>query len=415
MKSSDAKRLLAGAGRAEITPPLKVGLLMSSREQRWEPFRSVRLPLLARAVALRRGDASVVLVSLDLLGLAGQALGGWFDFQRRICAAANNLVKPENLILAATHTHTAPETLALTNLPRETAFKKWVELLVRQTGAAIRQAFKTLRPCRLEAGRAEANLSIYRRILTTQGMVLSNETPDPATVIPRAMPVDDQVNVAAFVDASDQLVTMLVNATCHPIHEMCLPQVSPDYPGEMSVALERRHRGATVLFFNGAAGNINPTISCGGQANARRHGLALASVAEKVIGNSSTIASNTLTLRRRSLLLPARQLNGRPAKYPVCAEIAAVRIGDTAFLFLPGEPFVETALAIRRQSLFRHLFTVGYAGNTIGYIPTDQAFGEGGYEIGPGKWSYLARGSEPILQKNAIALLKEMKRLRPTN
>ena len=406
MKSSDATRLLAGAGKAEITPPLKVGLLMSSRQQRWEPFKSIRLPLYARAIALQRDAVTVVLVSLDLLGLAGSALGGWSRFQRRIRSAARNSVKPGNLILACTHTHTAPETLALTDLPKEPAFKKWVEFLVRQAGAAIRQAFKNLRPCRCEVGCAEASLGIYRRILTTRGVVLSNETPDSGIVIPREMPVDDRVNVAALMDGSKQTVALLVNATCHPIHEMCMPQVSPDYPGEMSVALERRHPGAVALFFNGAAGNINPPISCGGPTNARQHGLALASVAEKAFRNSSMIDANALMLRRRSLLLPARQLNGHPAKRPVRAEMAALRIGDAALLFLPGEPFVETALAIRRQSPFRHLFIIGYAGNTIGYIPTNQAFDEGGYEIGPGEWSYLARGSEPILRKTAITLLK---------
>jgi len=407
MQSDDSTRLFAGAAKAEITPALKVGLLMSSREQRWEPFKSVRLPLHARATALRQGDLSVVLVSLDLLGLAGKALGGWTHFVSRICAAANNLVEPDDLILAATHTHTGPETLALTDLPEETAFQKWVDLLVRQTGAAIRQAVRNLRPCRLQAAQARVKLGIYRRILTTQGVVLSNETPCPDIVIRRKMPTENRVNVAALIDTSERLIAMLVNATCHPIHEMCLPHVSPDYPGEMSLALERRHRDAVALFFNGAAGNINPPTPCGIPRNARRHGLELASAAERALRNLSSHAVTCLSLRRRSVLLPSRQLKGRPAKKPVCAEIAALRIGNVAFLFLPGEPFVETGLAIRRKSPFKQLFIVGYAGNTIGYIPTNEAFDEGGYEIGPGKWSYLARGSEPIFRKAALRLLRD--------
>jgi len=96
---------------------------------------------------------------------------------------------------------------------------------------------------------------------------------------------------------------------------------------------------------------------------------------------------------------------------PVPAEIAALTIGETAFLFLPGEPFVETGLTIRRQSPFRILFSVGYAGSTVGYIPTNQAFDEGGYEIGPGKWSYLACGCELMLRRSAIALLMQMNRV----
>src|SRR5258708_79645 len=91
MKSSSSARLLAGAGKAVITPPLKAGLLMSSRTQRWAPFKSIRLPLHARAVAIQQGGTSVVLVSLDLLGLAGQAVGGWTRFIQRVCAAADHL------------------------------------------------------------------------------------------------------------------------------------------------------------------------------------------------------------------------------------------------------------------------------------------------------------------------------------
>ena len=50
---------------------------------------------------------------------------------------------------------------------------------------------------------------------------------------------------------------------------------------------------------------------------------------------------------------------------------------------------------------------LGYVGDYIGYIPTDRAFDNGGYEIGPGGWSRLARGSEPIVRQEAIKLLRE--------
>ena len=69
------------------------------------------------------------------------------------------------------------------------------------------------------------------------------------------------------------------------------------------------------------------------------------------------------------------------------ARFSALRIGSLAFLFLPGEPFMETAWAIEKDSPFEHTIIVGYSENNIGYIPTEEAFGLGGYEVGPGKWS----------------------------
>ncbi len=78
------------------------------------------------------------------------------------------------------------------------------------------------------------------------------------------------------------------------------------------------------------------------------------------------------------------------------------------FLFIPGELFVEIGLAIRTQSPYPSTFVVGYAEDAIGYIPTDQAFEEGGYELGPGLWAKLGRGSEMILQQEALTLLGEV-------
>jgi len=82
--------------------------------------------------------------------------------------------------------------------------------------------------------------------------------------------------------------------------------------------------------------------------------------------------------------------------------------GGASFVFLPGEPFVEIALAIREASPWDFTAVVGYADDYIGYIPTDRAFRNGGYEIGPGRWSRLATGSEPIVREEAIKLLKTL-------
>jgi neutral ceramidase len=50
----------------------------------------------------------------------------------------------------------------------------------------------------------------------------------------------------------------------------------------------------------------------------------------------------------------------------------------------------------------------GYAEASIGYIPTDEAYLEGGYETEHGAWSTLAAGSETILRRSAIELLTRL-------
>ena len=105
-----------GAATAEIPTPLNVGLLMSSGRELWEPFESVRLPICARTVVIEQNEQRIAIVSLDLLGLSGEAVGGMSCFKRRVSQAAGSLVSSNAMILCCTHTHTSPESAALTDL-----------------------------------------------------------------------------------------------------------------------------------------------------------------------------------------------------------------------------------------------------------------------------------------------------------
>lgn len=399
----------AGAAITDITPPLEVGILMSALERRWAPFTGVRRPLCARAVVFDSGTQRVALVSLDLLGLSGEAFEDMAGFKRRVVAAANRVVQVEDLILVATHTHTAPESLAITGLYRTPAFKAWIAGLARQIGAAIQQAGQALQPCRVAAGcQRVPGLAIYRRIKTTGGIVLSHPPPPPEQVISREGPVDEMVNLVACLDASEKPLAILVNAACHPVHEMCLPQLSPDYPGEMSLLLEQEYPGSTALFLNGAAGNINPPTVSGGAGEAERHGRRLAQAAAALLEKLQPVPGREMILLRRPLKLPARDSQGRSLARPLVTGIAALRLGQVVFLFFPGELFVEIGLAIQANAPGPFTFVVGYAEDYIGYIPTDRAFEEGGYELGPGPWARVGPGSEAMLYREATTLLYQV-------
>jgi hypothetical protein len=427
MTGEESLPFLVGGATTDITPPLEAGILMSAAQRKWAPFAGVRSPLRARALALADGGRRVALVSLDLLGISGKAFGGGARFKARIVAVAKRAVRPADLVLTATHTHAAPETLGLTDLCRTRPFTRWVGDLAERIGDAVGRAAERMEPCRLRAASIEApGLAIHRRIKTTRGVVLSSPEPPPEAVLSRAGATDPTVNVAAFTGRTGELVALLVNACCHPVHEMCLPLVSSDYPGEMCSALERRHPGATVLFFNGAAGNINPPTVSGGPADAQAHGQKLAAVVEEAfaraadtpVGRQATgrsslpeerSAQGMILLGRRRVLLPGRTLAGRPSKVPVRTEIAGLRLGSLLFIFIPGELFVEIGLAIRKAPLFATTWIVGYAEDYIGYIPTRAAFDEGGYELGPGAWARVGRGAQAILLREARALLRSLK------
>ncbi|OHB82475.1 MAG: hypothetical protein A2V98_20125 [Planctomycetes bacterium RBG_16_64_12] len=403
-------RWLAGTGVAEITPPLEVGILMSSGRKAWEPFEGVRLPLHARAVVVEKDNRRIALVALDLIGLAGEAVGGMREFREQVVAAAGHAARADELVLASTHTHSGPESIALSDLYHAESFKAWAGLLARRIGSALQSAAGSLQPCRLMVGRRPApGLAVNRRIKTTRGIASVRGDLPPEAVIGPEGPVDEDLRVAAFLDRSGRPVAILVNFTVHPVLEMCIKQVSPDYPGEMSLELERRHPDTVAIFLQGACGNINPPTIERSAANARAYGHHLAGLVGETLDELSPVEGSQLALRWTTISLPARSVTGEPEAEPLATRIGAARIGSAAFVFLPGEPFVEIALAIREASPWAFTAVVGYADDYIGYIPTDRAFENGGYEIGPGRWSRLASGSEAIVRDEALKLLRALR------
>lgn len=81
--------------------------------------------------------------------------------------------------------------------------------------------------------------------------------------------------------------------------------------------------------------------------------------------------------------------------------ITAVSLGDVAIVGLGGEPFTAYAASIRQVAGDRFTLAFALTNGHQGYLPSDKAFAEGGYE---------AKGSKftPGLQDQVTAKVKEM-------
>src|SRR5262249_2122236 len=95
-------------------------------------------------------------------------------------------------------------------------------------------------------------------------------------------------------------------------------------------------------------------------------------------------------------------------------EMQRLRIGPLALVSIPGEPFQEIGHAIEKQNRgalgTSGIWPVGYANDEIGYLCTDRAYVEGGYE--PGAYVYYGRpapfrGEEALIGEKAAELLRE--------
>ena len=77
--------------------------------------------------------------------------------------------------------------------------------------------------------------------------------------------------------------------------------------------------------------------------------------------------------------------------------IHVIRIGDAVLVGVPGEQFVQSGLEIKARSRCENTFIVNLANDSIGYIPTREAYREGGYQTWIGACSIAPEGGELIV------------------
>jgi hypothetical protein len=108
-----------------------------------------------------------------------------------------------------------------------------------------------------------------------------------------------------------------------------------------------------------------------------------------------------VTPRKEGLEWP-EELRGYAAGNEIALPIRFLRIHDTLIWSAPVELFCEIAMAVRDRSPFAHTFYFGYTNGWLGYLPTSQAFAEGGYET---KTSPFTAQAEKDLAEGVEALV----------
>jgi hypothetical protein len=177
---------------------------------------------------------------------------------------------------------------------------------------------------------------------------------------------------------------------------MLLPQVSADYPGATTALVERELPGNVCLFTNGCCSNINTIEVATNFDDVRTIGETLGRAAISKLRDLKPLTEPAISHRSVEIALDGR-------KEPLCAEVQAMRIGPVNWVSLPGEPFVETGLVLKKAGA---TFVVGYANGWLGYLPIRRAYDEGGYETNPGAWSRVAPGSAERLEAAAAAMIR---------
>jgi hypothetical protein len=119
---------------------------------------------------------------------------------------------------------------------------------------------------------------------------------------------------------------------------------------------------------------------------------------------AAEIEAATFATKRANMALSRAWAYGGRESFPV--ELHLLQIGPAVLVGTEGEPFAEIGLEIKAGSPWPATWFGGYTGGWVGYIPTPDAYPQGGYEVDT---SPFAPGAARRLVAEALATLRDLR------
>lgn len=306
-------------------------------------------------------------------------------------------IQPVNFWWSVTHTHSAPEVgvpgLAEAFMgdrykhPVDTAYTDFIEKSLIE---GIQEARQKLEPARLGVGWGYSQANINRRAIDVDGRASLGLNPDG--------PVDRRIGLLRLEKADRSPLALIVN---YPIHGTVLGQENVEISGDVTgmVANYVEHQtGVPVLFINGAAGNLAPIYSVYPNPRAGHLSQFRVLLGDKILeaNNKLAVTSDSIKLFTGALTvegprkaqlgwpayLDAYSHSGQNGNNTVKLPIRFLRINEEVAIWsAPLELFCEISNEIRDRSPFPYTFYYGYTNGWLGYLPTENEWKHGGYEV----------------------------------
>ena len=223
--------LRLGFADAIITPPHPEYIYLDGYGFRLSPAtEGVRDDLHAKVCAMVDGEKTFLLFSLDIIGLRE-------DTYRLVTSQICDLtgVARENMALSCIHTHAAPASGILDELPIDTDYFAWMgEVCGRAALRAIERA------CLMSASFA----ILPETLQTSHNRRAEREV------------IDRSIRAVAFHDANGQLRGVLCSAACHAVVNTAY-SISADWLAELNKLSTDE---TPYLFLQGRGADINPQL-----------------------------------------------------------------------------------------------------------------------------------------------------------
>ena len=376
----------AAAVKVDITPKTSQWLLGYNARQ----STGVHDPIYTRVIAIDDGHTQFFLAVSDICLFSP----GLYDDVAAELQRTTGIPRKQ-FWWSVTHTHSAPEVgppamekLFLGNRFNHEWDRDYTQQFTSSVIKAVQDARARLEPARLQIGLGMSMANINRRAKDVDGKVTLGLNPDG--------PADRQIGLIRIERPDGSLLALIAN---YAIHGTVLSGdnklISGDAPGIVAAYLEQK-LGATVLFINGAAGNLAPIYSVYPTPGAGHLSQFRVLLGDRILQANSAIPKGTddVTLRAEetNVETPLRSGLEWPPELATYSRVDSagrtlvklpirfLQINDSVIWAAPVELFCEIAIHVRNLSPFTHTLYFGYTNGWFGYFPTAQAIADGGYE-----------------------------------
>ncbi|MDP6944804.1 MAG: hypothetical protein QF464_11695 [Myxococcota bacterium] len=361
--------LLAGAASRDITPRDAKGLYLAGFGA-GRTALGVLDPLEVCALYLREADTEVALVTVDCIGLNLPTVQA---IRERVSALAD-----ESIIIAATHTHSAPDTIGMWGpaflglFPKSSGVDpEWLEHLVESAAEALVEARETAQAAQLKAATIPIDAAWTRNDRKGGGRY------------------DDAVALALDSDAGARIATLL-NFASHPEALWDTNRlVSAEHPGYFRARMRELSPGVPLYFSGPLGGMLTPNVpeksdEATRRAYVRDLGHHLAEVSHAALAEAPASTTPHLEHRAAPLVLPngnrrfsllsrLKLIGVQLDEGKVQTEVHHLRVGDVQALTAPGEMLPELGHRVRSLMDAPHRLLLGLAIDELGYIlPVEQ-------------------------------------------
>lgn len=365
----NAQALRVGAAMRNITPdPL---LPVSGGIGTPEPVSKKQGDLTVRAMVLERDGVRIAIVGIDNLGWP--ALLG--DKSRKLIKG----IPPENILIGATHTHSAPDAYGFPNEKGEVlADMNYLGWCVQQIADAVNEATEKLQPAALKIAVRKAKGKISYNYYA------------PRLYDPRCGVIQA---VATKGKNKGNAIVTLVNYAIHP--EVIGPGrgiLSPDLCGPLYDRIEAK-AGGMAIFMNSAQGGMVTADNRrpdGKEANdwaeCHRIGELLADQALAIVSSAPLQENPKLYCTSKIIELPVESkimrmvLDNSPMAaqvsddYRIKTRINLLDIGSAQVLTIPGEALPNIGYYLKRNMNTQMPFLFGLTNDAYGYILSKEDF-----------------------------------------